>query len=155
SISAWGEHDPDEPPSYTYDLADYPIREQALRHREVITIRSEAEVHPSERPSMEAKGVKDRLLVPLVVNDLSIGLILLEIREQTRYFESGDIRLARTLASQSAVAIENARLQTETRAQIEELYIINDLSRAASSKVKVDDLFPMVRDQLPVLTDAD
>ncbi|MFP4321021.1 MAG: GAF domain-containing protein [Anaerolineales bacterium] len=154
-VSAWGEHDENEMPGTVYELANYPVREQVLRQRDVMNLRYDRDVHPSEKVLMERSGTKDRLLVPLVVNDFSIGLVDLEIREQNRFFEAGDIRLARTLASQSAVAIENARLQTETRSQIEELYIINDISRAASSKMKIDELFPMVRDQLPVLTDAD
>ncbi len=154
-VSAWGEHDENEMPGTVYELAHYPVREQVLRQREVINLRYDRDTHASEAKLMNRSGAKDRLLVPLVVNDFSIGLVDLEIREQNRFFEAGDIRLARTLASQSAVAIENARLQTETRSQIEELYIINDISRAASSKMKIDELFPMVRDQLPVLTDAD
>ena len=135
SVSAWGDTSDNEPAGTIYDLSEYPIREQALRQREVLSLRVTNDLHESERAIMERNGARDRLLVPLVVNDYSIGLIDLEICEQSRYFDTGDIRMARTLASQSAVAIENARLQTETRSQIEELYIINDLSTAVSTKV--------------------
>jgi len=156
AINSWGDSSESEPPGTTYNLSDYPLREYALRQREVMVLRPDREdLDATEKALMQQNGTHDRLLVPLVVNDFSIGMIDLEIREQTRVFDTSDIRLARTLASQSAIAIENARLQTETRAQIEELYIINDLSTAVSSKVNVDELFPMVRDQLPVLTDAD
>jgi PAS domain S-box-containing protein len=155
SATAWGDNTGVEPTGTIYDLGQYPMREQALRQREVVNLRFDATLHPSERAVMERNGARDRLLVPLVVNEYSIGLLDLEIREQHRYFDATEIRLARTLASQSAVAIENARLQSETRSQIEELYIINDLSAAVSSKVNIDELFPMVRDQLPLLTDAD
>lgn len=156
ALSAWGDSLGQDDEPIVYDLREFPIREQALRQREVINLRlEEPELHESERAFMEQNGIKNHLLVPLVVNEYSIGMIDLEIREQNRTFEAGDVRLARTLASQSAIAIENARLQTETRAQIEELYVINDLSTAVSSKVNVDELFPMIRDQLPTLTDAD
>jgi PAS domain S-box-containing protein len=155
SMGGWGDKHAVEAVGTIYDLSAYPIREHALLQREVIKLRPDQVLDENEAQVMLKNNAKDRLLVPLVVNDYSIGLIDLEIRNQNRLFESADVRLARTLATQSAVAIENARLQTETRAQIEELYIINDLSTAVSSKVNVDELFPMVRDQLPMLTDAD
>jgi len=156
AMSAWGDAPDVGMHGEIYNLMDYPLRRQALRQREVMQINvTTPELDQKERELMESNGVTDRLFVPLVVNDYSIGLIDLEIREQNRVFETADIRLARTLAAQSAVAIENARLQTETRSQIEELYIINDLSTAVSSKMNMQELFPMLENQLPFLTDAD
>ncbi len=156
AINAWGDATNADAPGTSYELNEYPVRERVLRQRQVVAMRlGQKDLDTSEMHSMEQRGATSRLLVPLVVNDLSIGLIELEIREQNRYFEMADVRLARTLASNAAVAIENARLQTETRSHIEELYIINDLSTAVSSTVDVDELFPIVRDQLPVLLDAD
>ncbi|MBZ0306955.1 MAG: GAF domain-containing protein, partial [Anaerolineae bacterium] len=156
AVNAWGDTDYADLPGTVHELSDYPVRERVLRQRQVVAMRlGQKDVDISETNLMERRGATSRLLVPLVVNDLSIGLVELEIREQNRYFETADVRLARTLASNAAVAIENARLQTETRSHIEELYIINDLSTAVSSTVDVDELFPIVRDQLPVLLDAD
>lgn len=156
AVNAWGDSDYADLPGTIYELNEFPVRERVLRQRQVIALRlGQRDVDPSEVHMMERRGATSRLLVPLVVNDLSIGLIEMEIREQNRYFETADVRLARTLASNAAVAIENARLQTETRSHIEELYIINDLSTAVSSTVDTEELFPIVRDQLPVLLDAD
>jgi PAS domain-containing protein len=75
--------------------------------------------------------------------------------DPNRYFKSEDIRLARTLASQAAISIENARLQTETRRTVEELYVINDMSMALSSATNLDQLLAVVADQLPNLTEAE
>jgi PAS domain S-box-containing protein len=153
--NAWASSEVDDSAGTVYDLAMYPAREEALRQGEVINLRLDRNPDPQEKLSMEKSGARNRLLVPLVVNEYSIGLITLEIRDQNRFFQPSDIRLARTLASQSAVAIENARLQTETRTQIEELYLINELSTAISGKVAVADLFPMLRTQLPLLVNLD
>ena len=48
------------------------------------------------------------------------------------------VRLARALGSQVAIAIENARLSTETTARFEELLTINSLSQAISSTLGIE-----------------
>ncbi|NDJ86112.1 MAG: GAF domain-containing protein [Chloroflexi bacterium] len=138
-----------------YDLRQYPLRQRVLRDHRVEPIRIDDEnIDPAERAHMEEHDVSNRLLVPLVVNEVAIGLAQIDVRERRRYFEKGQIRLIHTLANQAAIAIENARLQSETRTQIEELYLINDLSKAVSSTVELDELLDQVKLQLPMLTDA-
>src|SRR5690606_23688319 len=51
-------------------------------------------------------------------------------------------------------AIENARLSAETTAHFEESLLINDLSRAISGTLDLEDMFVVVRDQLPSVTGA-
>lgn len=139
-----------------YDLHEFKLRENALRYQQVMTLRFDAaDLDEAERAHMASQEVSNRLLVPLIVNELSIGLAQIDIKDKSRYFEAGQVRLIRTLANQAAIAIENARLQSETRTQIEELYLINDLSKAVSSTVELDVLLEQVRIQLPILTDAE
>lgn len=137
-----------------YDLNEFPSRLLVLRSQRVMPLRYDDEAHDTELSHMQAKGVAHRLLVPLVINEVSIGLVQIDVYDRARYFDQNQIRLVTTLANQAAVAIENARLQGETRTQIEELYIINDLSKAVSSTVVLDELLGQVRMQLPVLTEA-
>jgi GAF domain-containing protein len=59
------------------------------------------------------------------------------------------------LASQAAISIENARLQTETRRTVEELYIINDMSGALAAAHSLEQLLEAIDQQLPSLTDAE
>ncbi len=139
-----------------YDLSVFRLREVVLHEQRVIPLRIEDDdLDEFERQHMEANGIANRLLVPLVVNEVSIGLAQIDLRDKARFFESNQIRLISTLANQAAIAIENARLQSETRTQIEELYLINDLSKALSSTVDLNELLDQVRMQLPTLTDAE
>jgi PAS domain S-box-containing protein len=139
-----------------YDLDKYPVRKQVIQDQSVIVLRTDQEnIDPAERESMEKSGVHNRLFAPLIVNEVSIGLVQVEMRDIVRAFEGDQVRLTRTLTSQAAIAIENARLQSETRTQIEELYLINDLSKAVSSTVELGGLLDQVRDQLPMLTEAE
>ncbi|TVR20514.1 MAG: GAF domain-containing protein [Anaerolineaceae bacterium] len=139
----------------TYDLADYPARLQALRQREVIVITRENDDIPyqNEIADMERTGDAARLLVPLVVSETSRGLIVLGARTG-EIITQQKVRLARALGTQVAVAIENARLSAETTAHFEESLMINDLSRAISSTLNVEDMFDVVREQLPSVTGA-
>ncbi len=138
-----------------YDLTTFPLRREVLQNRNTITLRiDDQDLDPSEKEHMEVHGVTNRILAPLVVNEVSIGLVQIDIRDENRFIDANQVRLVRTLANQAAVAIENARLQSETRSQIEELYLINELAKAVSSTVDVDELFETVKQQLPLLTDA-
>lgn len=138
-----------------FPLAQYPLRERALRDRELIIIRvDQADLPEAERELMLKHAAASRMLIPLVVNDISIGLVEVETLDAHRFFRQETVRLARTLASQAAISIENARLQTETRRTVEELYVINDMSTALSSANSLEQLLDVIDAQLPSLTDA-
>ena len=146
---------PSDQPGDICRLADFPLRERALRDRELIIARADDEDIPSgEAELMQRHGAASRMLIPLVVNDVSIGLVEVETFDDNRYFRADEIRMARTMSSQAATSIENARLQTETRRTVEELYIINDMSTALSSANSLDELLSVVNAQLPRITDA-
>ncbi len=70
------------------------------------------------------------MLLPLVFQDKLIGLLSLGEKKSGKTYNSEDIELLRTLASQGAVAIENARLfqeNLEKQRMEEELNIARDL----------------------------
>lgn len=139
-----------------WNVVDYPLRERALNERRLILARDEDDdLAPAEAAIFAAHGAVGRLLLPLVLNEVSIGLVEVETLDPKRFFKSEELRLARTLASQAAIAIENARLQTETRRTVEELYVINDLSAALSSATSLDALLAVLDTQLPGLTEAE
>ena len=145
-----------------YNLLDYPARQRTLKQRDVVVIvdternGNETPLYMSEVYELRHDGFGARMFVPLVVREQSIGLIQLEQTsndEQT--LTQQKVRLARALGSQVAVAIENARLSTETTARFEELLTINALSQAVSSTLKLADMLPIIRDQVPGVTKAE
>ncbi len=139
-----------------FDLAHYPLREQALRERELIVVeQDDPDLPPGELELLKRHQAASRLLIPLVVNEISIGLVEVETYDPTYRSRAEERRLARTLASQAAISIENARLQTETRRTVEELYIINDMSMALSSANNLDEMLDVIDMQLPSLTEAE
>jgi len=155
-INREGNPDRISPRGTRIDLKQYPQRMHALRHREVIVVSrvlNDAQDNIELR-ELALQGDSSRIFVPLVVRDQSIGLIQGEVKNPTRLITDGEQRLGRALGTQVAVAIENARLTTETAAQMDELFVINDLSQAISSTIDIDRILKVVRDQLPVVTGA-
>lgn len=58
--------------------------------------------------TVDVEGVRTRLIVPLLQNGMAIGTITLS-RHVVRVFESSEIQLVETFATQAVIAIENAK----------------------------------------------
>lgn len=142
-------------PGTRLPLKPYPSRQNALVHKQVVVIRrSDPKSDPIEVAELEAQGANERMLVPLVVRDQAMGMMIIQVQPDFRPITHRDIRMAQALCAQAATAIENARLSTETAARVEELLIINELSRAISSTVDIPSMIKVVREQIPELTKA-
>jgi len=156
-ITRAGVFDVDSVKRADYDLAKYSAKRQSLVSREVIVIVEGQDLpYPMELEELKASDYGARMLVPLVVREESIGLIELQqfLNDESTLTQQ-KVRLARALGSQVAIAIENARLSTETTSRFEELLTINSLSQAISSTLKLDDMFEIIRDQVPAVTGAE
>ncbi|MFN8372575.1 MAG: GAF domain-containing protein, partial [Anaerolineae bacterium] len=150
--------DPDRvtPRGTRYDLSKYPARRFALSEKQVVVIRYDDDsADAKEVEELRLHNGKTRMLVPLVVRDETRGLIQVEQQLHDKVLTQQQIRLARALGSQVAVAIENARLSAETAERFEELYVINELSRAISSELDLDKVIKVVRNQVPGLVQVD
>ncbi len=136
-------------------LNNYPIRRRALETRQTIMIRAgDPTLDEAEKEALLRRKVASRILLPMMVRDQAIGLIEVEIRDPHRVFTATEVRLARTLSSQAAVAIENAGLQTETASKLGELFTLNEFSTALAAAIDQDGIIALVRRQLPTLVKA-
>jgi GAF domain-containing protein/two-component sensor histidine kinase len=138
-----------------YPLRTYSAKAAAVRGAQIGILRfSDASLDPAEKGEMEANGIRERMLVPLIVREQVIGALQIDLRSPLRTFTHRDIRMAQSLGAQAASAIENARLSTETAAQVEQSMIINDISFAISSTMDVNDIVNIIRERMVGLTDA-
>ncbi|MBZ0278647.1 MAG: GAF domain-containing protein, partial [Anaerolineae bacterium] len=139
-----------------YNLREYPTRLKAMEDRTIVVLRPDTpKLDAAEQQALETNHNRIHILVPLVVRDQSIGLIFIGAREPNRTFGHQEIRLAQALGAQAAIAIQNARLSTETAALVEEGFIINNLSQAISSTLDMDSMVTIIREQIPRVTDAE
>lgn len=83
----------------------------AIRLKEPVIAEEAGDELSLEYRIFRGPGVKSYMQVPLVVKDELIGLISLEYTSGEKKFNPDDIELANALGRQSAVAIQNRKLQ--------------------------------------------
>jgi signal transduction histidine kinase/DNA-binding response OmpR family regulator len=86
---------------------------------------------------------RSMVAVPLLSRRGAIGVLSLQ-HSQVSYFNSDHITLLQAIASQAAIAIENAQLYAIEHKRVSELVALNQLSRQISVLSRSADLFDMI-----------
>jgi PAS domain S-box-containing protein len=111
---------------------------------------SDRRVLPVYRPLVSVLQVESAIVVPLVIHNRSLGELMLGSRK-TEFFNSSDLQVVTTAASQLAVAIEDATRSTETddslRRRVEQLTSIARVSRELNSMIDLKSLLEVVHDE--------
>jgi PAS domain S-box-containing protein len=98
---------------------------------------------------------KSVLFVPLVAGGKAAGVISLQNIDREHAFDGDDQRLLMTLAGSVTVALENARLVSETRQRVAELGTVNSVGQALSSQLDLDGLIELVGERVRETFNAD
>jgi len=92
-----------------YSLKKFPFSMRLMETQELATITvSDPRADPFETAIMRHYGDKTLLLIPLVYQDRSVGLLELLDHLRERRFTRQELRLARALAGLAATALQNA-----------------------------------------------
>jgi diguanylate cyclase (GGDEF)-like protein len=99
-----------------YDISLYPRTRHVLEEQAMVTITvGDVAADPAEAILLAEGGNRALVMLPLVANGESIGLI--ELMAKTPIdLDADKLSLARTIANEAAIALENARLYEEARA---------------------------------------
>jgi GAF domain-containing protein/CheY-like chemotaxis protein len=126
--------------------------EAAERHRAILSVLGDED--PRLPDHIRALPHKSQLFVPIVAKDRVIGALAAVWWREARDLSESELRLVEALASQAGVAVENARLFTENRHQIQELSALYDLSRSVTGELDRAALFEAVHAQLTRVMDV-
>lgn len=85
-------------------------------------------------------GMRTVIAISLQSKEEPFGLLLLGSHENRR-FTQAELRLLLTLGHQIGMAVENSYLIQQTTRRSEELHLLNEIGRALSSTLDVDELF--------------
>ena len=94
-----------------YSLNDFPFTRELMADQELAVINiGDPRADPAETAIMRRYGDKSLLLIPLVYRGRSVGLLEVLDHLRERRFTRQELRLARALAGQAAVALQNAKV---------------------------------------------
>lgn len=115
---------------------------------------------PSTNPLLPVRWVeqfrlKALLSVPLVRQDIAIGTLVLHQMTEGKPFTGAQVSLASTIASQVALAIENAKLFQATQERLCESETLLAVSRSVSSTLDLKETLVRVAREAAVAAGAD
>jgi diguanylate cyclase (GGDEF)-like protein/putative nucleotidyltransferase with HDIG domain len=85
--------------------------------------------------------------VPLMVYNRAVGVMAV-LSKQERAFDEGHLELMRVLASEAAVALENARLFKGEQTKSRHLSLLNNISRNAIATLNPDEMLSRIATEL-------
>lgn len=91
---------------------------------------------------------KSYLGVPIILRDEVIGVLSVQHLTQENYFDTADLRLLTTIASQSAIAIQNARLLIEEQRQRQMAESLREVATILNSSLDQNTVIAKILEQL-------
>jgi GAF domain-containing protein len=85
-----------------------------------------------DRPSLCWMGV------PILLGQSLLGVLALQSIEAARLYDEHHLELLTAIASQGAIAIQNARLFQQTQIRAEELGVLNEMGRALTGSLEIE-----------------
>ena len=108
-----GQRLPDASP---YRLGDFPLTRRVLEEQITAVVNVDGpDADPAEVAELRRDGDRSLLMVPLVVQGQTMGLLEVIDQRRSRDYSRQELRLAGAIAGQAAVAIQNAKLFAEVR----------------------------------------
>ncbi len=94
------------------------------------------------------------VFVPLIVGNKVTGCVSLQNLDKENAFSDADVRLLSTLANSMSVALENARLYSETEQRNAELAVINSVQEGLVAEMDMQGIYDLVGDKIRDLFDS-
>ena len=98
------------PDASPYKLRDFPLTRSVLLDQTTAVVNvDDPDADPTEVAELRREGDRSLLMVPLIVQGDTIGLVEVVDQKRSRQYSRQELRLAGAIAGQAAVAIKNAK----------------------------------------------
>ena len=133
-------------PKYSRPVGNHLV-EYVMRTRQPLLIRDHF-AETAQRLGFHPLGELASLCaVPLILYDRPIGVMAVHSRQE-RAFDEGHVELLRVLASEAAIAIENARLFSEEQKKTRHLSLINNVSSHAITTLNPEEMLSKIASEI-------
>jgi len=128
-----GQRLPDASP---YRLRDFPLTRRVLSEQTTAVVNvDDPHADPAEVAELRREGDRSLLMVPLVVQGRTLGLLEVVDQKRSREYSRQELRLANAIAGQAAVAIQNAKLFAERRRSEEDIACLREAITSLAAHV--------------------
>ena len=127
-----------------------------IRTRQPLLITEDTSKRVKELGLENVGGTSQSYLgVPLILGEQVLGVMAVQSYSRARLYHEHDQDLLTAIASQAAIALQNARLFERTRQSAHELETLNELGQAVSQQIEVDEVLEAAYQQLQHLAPVD
>ncbi|GAB5409823.1 MAG: GAF domain-containing protein [Balneolaceae bacterium] len=136
------------------------FRQKLIDDKELILFNTNLKEKVAAILGMEPEAIpgtelpKSALFVPLLLGDTVKGYVSLQNIEIENAFINSDVRLLSTLANSMSVALENARLFSETEQRNAELAVINSVQQGLVAEMDLQGIYDLVGNRIRDLFDS-
>jgi signal transduction histidine kinase/CheY-like chemotaxis protein len=126
-------------------VSNHPNIKNSLESKKhlVITDTSKVLLSESEQAIVKARNLRSILYIPLVIENRSVGIMILGTTKTLRKFSQNEIDLYSSFTGQAALSIENAKLYSETATlneelsqNVEELMAMNEKLKETNARIE-------------------
>jgi GAF domain-containing protein len=140
---------------YTFPLAHFPNISEVLNEQDVLLRhKQDAETSQPEQNFLTEQGQDSYLLVPLTHGATPFGVVMIFRVANQSEFTKSDMQLAKVMANETAIALNNAILASETQGRVAQLNALNRLSNRLSLAPTMHDIFEGARREILSLFEA-
>ncbi len=118
---------------------EVPAHALAIETKKPVIIPDTATTDLIPREWIETYGLRSYLVVPLIRQDLVVGVMALDYTDRQGVFEQWQVDLASTIAGQVALALDNSRLYAEVRERLRETETLLAVGRVLSQNLPTQD----------------
>ncbi len=136
-------------------LEHHPVIARVLAAQQPRALSAENAAVEEEQALLAAARLSSLLLIPLVQRGEALGLLTLGKTGALAEFRPGEIRLARNLAGQAAVAVEHARLYTQARRRVGELGAFHQFVLQLNTPLELEEVLDNITSTALRLIEAD